>query len=188
MKKSLSILLSIIIMIAPITCSADSSWLAVPANYALWAKYYFDLDIDEEIKGPTRDNEDHTVMKMDKISTYSNRQTMDVIKVSLIVYDTNITYTEKLNQENMKRFFSFICAIEGGNLINTTSEEIRKGIIKAIEVRTAMDSISDTKYEQAWKGKYVEFYKSEIGTYYLHYEMNSRYLVSFFPIGQYPAK
>ena len=186
MKKltfAVSLLLSVMISV---TVFADSSWLAVPAYYHMWADMYFEVKVDDEIRGPERNSENLTVQTMDKVSTYTNPETLNVEKISLIFHDANITYSSEMVTAKIKRAMSFFCAIEAGNLLNITSDEIRKGVNKALEIYVSVEGLTDAQYEKLWNGEYIKLCDSVKGAYYIHYEYNSRYLIYFFPNGSRP--
>lgn len=158
---------------------ADAYYLAVPAYYAMWAKSLFGIEVDEKITTSRKD--DWTVTSMDKITTYTNRQTMDVEKISLYFYDTNVYYTEKMEDERIGRLLSFFYAIEGGNFFAISNEETQAVMENVTKIITTMDNLSDDFYRRIWNKEMVSFYTSEKGTYYEHLEYSSRYYVDFIP-------
>lgn len=181
MKKLLTVLLSILIFILPLTVLSDSSWLAVPSYYKMWADMYYKVETDDEITVPGRNSENLTLTKMDKITTFTDPKTMNVVKLSIIYYDTNVTYTDKMNTDRLNRALSFFSAIEGGNFLNLSEAERSVAEKISIDIVTAIDNLTDAQYEDIWKGAYVELYVSDKGAYYIHLEYNSRYVIYFMP-------
>lgn len=187
-KKMLAMVLFVTIAFIPLLSIADTSWMTMPANYAMWAKYYFNTDISDEINTLQRDDAGNTVMSMDQIMTYSNPETMDLVKVSLVYFDFDTLITKSSAIDTYNRVLSFYLAIENGKYMDLTMAEISNAVDQAMDFSRKIPQASDSKFIDASDGKYAEFYSTEKGTYCLRFEDESFMKIYFFPVGQYPPK
>lgn len=183
MKRFLSLLFVCILF--PLFSLADSlSFLGVPTYWVMWAQNVFGVTGIEEEISTSRDNDNLTVTTMDKISAYTNPQSLEVEKLSLMFYDANLFYSEEQKQTLANKAMSFFCAIEGGNFLTISKEDAGSAVKKAIDMYDAMSDVINNQHTDLWNGKYVSFCASEQGTYYLRLLYHTRYYIYFVPSGQ----
>jgi len=187
-KKRVSLVLMAIMLFSLLVqhpaFAADLDYLATGANYVLWAKMIYDIDIDDKVHDRGLDQDGLSVAAMDKLITYTNMETMEVAKISYIIYDKNIFYTKDQETQRKQKVLSFFSAIEGGDLLTLSNEEAISTMETASRIYEASQDLDRSQVNDYNSGLFVRFYATLNGTYYTHFEYMSREVVYFVPNGQ----